>query len=151
VSDLHASTPSVSPAADFSLYGPNQMGRGRKALVENGPEAPISDFPVSSRSGEVRRNPDHRPRSATSKSCHLPAVVLESELEIAKGVGPRLPPRYRDAVFFDCSWPKRVGDPTQARRARKPACLDPTGWVRSGKLFLIVGAVGAATTRHFQP
>src|SRR5215469_891847 len=33
----------------------------------------------------------------------------------------------------------------QARRARGPGCLDPTGWARSGKLFLV------ATTRRFQP
>src|SRR5262249_29558543 len=49
----------------------------------------------------------------------------------------------------DCACPQRGRARTQARRARSPACLDPTGWARSGKLFLVVGADGAATTRRF--
>src|SRR5215469_15820820 len=34
-------------------------------------------------------------------------------LEIAKGVGPRLPPPLSRCWFFDCSWPQPVGDPTR--------------------------------------
>src|ERR1700737_3759792 len=58
-------------------------------------------FPLSSRSEEARRIPDHRPRSATSEMLpqKLPAV-LRSELEIAKGVGPKLPLRAIALLFF---------------------------------------------------
>jgi hypothetical protein len=61
----------------------------------------------------------HRRRS--SLICrHSPKRVVRN----CQGSWPRATSPAIAILFFDCSWPQRVGDPTEARKARKPACLD---------------------------
>jgi hypothetical protein len=71
-------------------------------MRRNGRDAPISDFPalIPERGGSTHSRPSPEGRNVGDVAPKLPAVVLESELEIAKRVGPRLPPRAIALLFF---------------------------------------------------
>jgi hypothetical protein len=80
--------------------------RGGRAVAGRYPTtvdgfAPISDFPalIPERGGSTHSRPSPEERNVGDVAPKLPAV-LGSELEIAKGVGPRLPPRAIALLFF---------------------------------------------------
>jgi hypothetical protein len=119
---LQAWTPSVSSTADFLCMAPNKMGSCRKVLVEKWPWS--ADFGLSrSHPGTGRFDTLQtiaRGAQRRRVAPKLPAVILGSELEIAKGVGPRLPPPRSYCCFLiglfgsaSAILPKREGPENQ--------------------------------------